>query len=205
MPSQFVCLIINGLNVNILSGDISSPDFSNPILRVAGQASYIQTVKTYSLLVNDNTRDLQMLTNKLDFLFLIITLCSVAMAVVWAANSCLIKTEVCSDEILQNKTTRKLRKRKVQLDDCHSISASTTLESSPRQSAEAEISQQVKMEALRQLIRSIDTEIRDLKVYSKFAEAQRYSIKESCDKKIEKLEKDFERNQICVDSTEANI
>ena len=141
---------------------------------------------------------------KLDFLFLIITLCSVAMAVVWAASSCLIKTEVCSDEILQNKTTRKLRKRKVQLDDCHSTSASTTLESSPRQS-EAEISQQVKMEALRQLIRSIDTEIRDLKVYSKFAEAQRYSIKESCDKKIEKLEKDFERNQICVDSTEANI
>ena len=178
---------------------------------MAGQASYIQTVKTYSLLVNDNTRDLQMLT-KLDFLFLIITLCSVAMAVVWATSSCLIKTEACSDEIVQNKTARKLRKRKVQLDDCHSTSASTTLEhesneSSPseRKQSEAEMTQQVKIETLMKLIRDIDTEIRDLKVYSRFAEAQRCSIKERCDRKIEKLEKDFERNQICVDSIETNI
>ena len=147
---------------------------------------------------------------KLDFLFLIITLSSVAMAVVWATSSCLIKTEACSDEIVQNKTARRLRKRKVQLDDCHSTSASTTLEdesnessSSERKKSEAEMSLQVKIETLRQLIRSIDTEIRDLKVYSKFAEAQRFSIKESCDKKIEKLEK--EGNQICVDSIETNI
>ena len=144
---------------------------------------------------------------KLDFLFLIMTLCSVAMAVVWATSSCLIKTEACSDEIVQNKTARKLRKRKVQLDDCHSTSTTLKHEASPSQKklSEVEMTQQVKIETLMKLIRDIDTEIRDLKVYSKFAEAQRCSIKERCDRKIEKLEKDFERNQICVDSIETNI
>ena len=146
---------------------------------------------------------------KFDFLFLIITLCSVAMAVVWATGSCLIKTEDCSDEIVQNKTTRKQRKRKVQLDDCHSSSASISPEhaSSPTQKkqSEAEMSLQVKIETLRKYMRDIDTEIRDLKVYSKFAEAQRYSIRESCARKIEKLDKDFEGNQICFDNFETNI
>ena len=54
-------------------------------------------------------------------------------------------------------------------------------------------------------MRDIDTEIRDLKVYSKFAEAQRYSIRESCARKIEKIDKDFEGNQICFDNFETNI
>ena len=48
------------------------------------------------------------------------------------------------------------------------------------------MSQQVKTETLRKLIRDIDTEIRHLKVYSKFEEAKRRSIRE---KKLEKTEK----------------
>ena len=56
----------------------------------------------------------------------------------------------------------------------------------------AKMSQQVKTETLRKLIRDIDTEIRHLKVYSKFEEAKRRSIRE---KKLEKMEK----TQDCVD------
>merc|ERR1711894_179514 len=119
---------------------------------------------------------------------------TVAMAVVWATSSCLIKTEACNGETEQNKPSRKPRKRKVQLDDCHNnqIGASTTTEheSSPYQMEQpAEMSQQVKIDTLRKLMRDIDTEIRDLKVYSKFAEVKRCSIRESCAKKLEKMEK----------------
>ena len=130
---------------------------------------------------------------KCDFLFLITLLCTVAMAVVWATSSCLIKTEACNGETEQNKPARKPRKRKVQLDDCHNTAAATTTpehESSPSQMEQpAVMSQQVKIETLRKLMRDIDTEIRDLKVYSKFAEAKRCSIRESCAKKLEKMEK----------------
>ena len=99
---------------------------------------------------------------KFDFLFLITLLCTVAMAVVWATSSCLIKTEACNGETEQNKPSRKPRKRKVQLDDCHNISASATTEheSSPSQMEQpAVMSQQVKIETLRKLMRDIDTEI----------------------------------------------
>ena len=133
---------------------------------------------------------------KFDFLCLITVLCSVAMAVVWATGSCLIKTEACSEETEQNKTTRKPRKRKVQLDDCHNISASTILkcESSPTQMEQpVEMSQQVEKETIRKLMWDIDKEIRDLKLYSQFAEAKRCSIRENCVRKLEEIEK----TQIC--------
>ena len=42
---------------------------------------------------------------------------------------------------------------------------------------------------IRKLMRDIKSEIRDLKDYSKFAEANRCSIRESCAKKVEKDEK----------------
>ena len=51
------------------------------------------------------------------------------------------------------------------------------------------MTQQVKIETLRKLIRDIDTEIRELKDYSKFAEAKRCSIRENCAKKLEKMDK----------------
>ena len=51
------------------------------------------------------------------------------------------------------------------------------------------MTQQVKIETLRKLIRDIDTEIRELKDYSKFAEAKRCSIRESWAMELEKTEK----------------
>ena len=104
---------------------------------------------------------------KFDFLCLITVVCSVAMAVVWATGSCLIKTEACSDEPEQNKTARKPRRRKVQLDDCHNISASTILKSESSATLmeqPVEMSQPVEKETIRKLIWDIDKEIRDLKL-----------------------------------------
>ena len=128
---------------------------------------------------------------KFDFLCLITVLCSVAMAVVWATSSCLIKTEACSDEPEQNKTARKPRRRKVQLDDCHNISASTILKSESSATLmeqPVEMSQPVEKETIRKLIWDIDKEIRDLKLYSQFAEAKRCSIRENCVRKLEEME-----------------
>ena len=129
---------------------------------------------------------------KFDFLCLITVLCSVAMAVVWATSSCLIKTEACSDEPEQNKTARKPRRRKVQLDDCHSVSESTFLKpesSTTLMEHPVEMSQQVERETIRKLMWDIDKEIRDLKLYSQFAEAKRCSIRENCVRKLEEMEK----------------
>ena len=42
---------------------------------------------------------------------------------------------------------------------------------------------------IRKLMRDMETEIRNLEDYSKFEEAKRCSIRESCAKKVEKYEK----------------
>ena len=110
------------------------------------------------------------------------------MAVVSAVNSSIIISEDYENESELKKYARKPRKRKVQLENCLCISSSYNEVSLSLQKQQTEMSPEVKIDALKKWITEIETEIRDLKVYSKFAEAKRCNIREKCEKKIKKIE-----------------